>query len=99
MLLEAIIFSLTEVKSQGKYACKLESLLNSKMKRFFCEPAVAWLLTKIALFMPSLPSLTEIQDGCHCCCDFTVFFARCKKLALCLNELRFKALLICSGIK
>ena len=73
MLLEATIFSLTEVKSQGKYACKLESRLKSKVKRFFCEPAVAWLLTKIALFMPSLPSLTEIQNGCHCCCDSTVF--------------------------
>ena len=71
MLLQDIIFSLTEVKNQGKDACKLESRLKSKMKRFFCEPAVAWLLTKIALFMPSLPSLTEIQDGCHCCCAVT----------------------------
>ena len=35
MLLEAISFSLTEVKSQGKYACKLESRLKSKMKWFF----------------------------------------------------------------
>ena len=32
MLLEGIIFSLTEVKNQGKDACKLESRLKSKMK-------------------------------------------------------------------
>ena len=35
------------------------------MKRSFPEPAVPYLLTKMALFMPSLPSLNEIQDGCR----------------------------------
>ena len=51
------------------------------MKRSFREPAVAHLLTKMASFMPSLPSVNEIQDGCRCRCDLT-FSCSFQKLAL-----------------
>ena len=58
-------FSLTEVNIQSKYLLNARIPLKILNKWSFPDPAVQYVLTKMALFMPSLPSLNEIQDGCR----------------------------------